>query len=295
VDANDITILKEIGRGSFGIVYKAEWRKVSVAVKRLMDVSEDSALNIEFINEIKLMMSIRIHPNVVSILGVSSNPISVLLVFMEGGSLEKYLKSAEIIPTWRINSIIMGITKGIFHLHKENIIHRDIAARNILLTSLYEPKVSDFGLARTNKKEENVTVSEVGPLKWMAPECIESKKYSTKSDVWAFGITIIEILTKELPYPTLSNIITASKIVNREISPVSMIPKYTSVGLTDLLKKCFQFNEESRPEFDVILSSLESIFKIESMESIKEMIDLPQNNDLVYITESVYTPKYNRV
>jgi serine/threonine protein kinase len=84
---------------------------------------------------------------------------------------------------------------------KNNVIHRDLAARNILLRADNQPVVSDFGFARTAAEDGGKTKSTVGPLRWMPPEALTKGQYSTKSDVWAFGVTVYEILTNgELPY-----------------------------------------------------------------------------------------------
>jgi serine/threonine protein kinase len=86
-------------------------------------------------------------------------------------------------------------------LHNNNIVHRDLAARNILLSGTGEPKISDFGMSRlVNDNKGNTTKSNVGPIKWMAPESIKRKEYSKKSDIWSFGVVVWEVVTGQEPY-----------------------------------------------------------------------------------------------
>merc|ERR1712146_108664 len=86
---------------------------------------------------------------------------------------------------------------GMSHLHTEGIIHRDLATRNILLSEGLTPKISDFGLSRFGAPDDdNQTKSDVGPLKWMAPEAIKARVYGKKTDVWSYGVTVWEIVAR---------------------------------------------------------------------------------------------------
>jgi serine/threonine protein kinase len=95
-------------------------------------------------------------------------------------------------------------------------VHRDIAARNVLLTSTFEPKICDFGLSRLLESSESgggVTSSNTGPLRHMAPESIRDKKYSAASDVWSWGVMLFETLTAQTPYKELSPLQAATQVV----------------------------------------------------------------------------------
>jgi len=244
---------------AFGIVFKADWRKISVAVKQLINSTGgeiDSKQMDDFAQEIQLMMNLRNHQNVVMLYGITINPLTIITEFLENGSLWDYLQKPNEIPTERRNMIIHGIAKGMLHLHKENIIHRDLAARNVLLTGHFEPKISDFGLSRVNNEQGNVTKSDVGPLKWMAPECIKSQQYSIKSDVWSYAITVIEILTRKLPYGDRDAVKVAAMVMYGEMKPTSEIPLDCPPELTAVLSRCFEFNEHDRPDMDWICDQL---------------------------------------
>merc|ERR1711862_596780 len=94
------------------------------------------------------------------------------------------------------------------HIAASGIIHRDLAARNVLLTEHWGAKISDFGLSRTKKQEMDghVSKADVGPIRWMAPEAMNSKFTSEKSDVWSFGVLVYEVLTRRYPYPDSNNV-----------------------------------------------------------------------------------------
>jgi serine/threonine protein kinase len=132
---------------------------------------------------------------------VAPNPQCIVTEFLDGGSLTSLLYSRKTITQKMLYDIVYGIAAGVLHLHKEGIVHRDLAARNVLMTSGGQVKISDFGMSRKTQNSGGVTKTENGPLKWMAPECLYERKYSIKTDVWAFGVTLFEIVSRGEPYP----------------------------------------------------------------------------------------------
>jgi len=154
---------------------------------------------------------------------------------------------------------IKGIAAGVLHLHKERIVHRDLATRNILLDKSGIPKVADFGMSRILESENTrQTTSNIGPLKWMAPESIDKKVYSEKSDVWSFGILVFEILSNgESPHKDVPMIDAA--ILIRDTGAVPIIPPDTPGPIVDLLKCCWQYDPVKRPTFEEICSTLKQL------------------------------------
>ncbi|KAL9355664.1 hypothetical protein Peur_053634 [Populus x canadensis] len=192
-----------LGQGGFGPVYKGILSDgKELAVKRLSALSEQGKN--EFTNEVLLIMKLQ-HKNLVKLLGFCVDGEEKLLVyeFMPNNSLDMVLfdprKGAQL--SWRSRiHIINGIAKGILYLHEDSrlrIIHRDLKASNILLDNNMNPKISDFGMARimeANEGEAN-TVRIVGTYGYMAPEYAMEGLYSTKSDVFSFGVILLEIIT----------------------------------------------------------------------------------------------------
>jgi len=264
---SELQMGKKIGAGGFGVVYKGRWRDQDVAIKQLL---REEALNPaqveEFHREATLMVTIKPHQNVLKLLGVCmepENPLAIVTEFCELGSLRDLLDKKDTqISFLQVIKIAGDIAKGMQHLHQEKIYHRDLSARNILVSDSkygWVCKVADFGLSRTvaEAAQEGTTKSDTGPLKWMAPESLLKKKYSSKSDAWSFGVTLWEILTREEPYPDLDNVNAASHVMHKglKLKP----PENCPVKLAELMNKCFETDPEKRPDFKDIIKILKDV------------------------------------
>ncbi|PRP81904.1 serine/threonine protein kinase 4, CTR4 [Planoprotostelium fungivorum] len=221
IDYADITGKKQIGEGAFGVVYKAKWRQTDVAVKQLLSQEVDREQLASFLDEMALIQGLRTHPNVVLFLGttIPPQPLSLVTEYCEGGSLDKWLRqNRDVVTIDQQKKFIIGIASGMFHLHKERIIHRDLATRNILLRA-GDVKISDFGFSRRQHgpQEINKTSTVVGPLKWMSPEALQRQEYSIKSDMWSFGVVMWEIINCEEPWTDLKPLDAAIGVVAGEL------------------------------------------------------------------------------
>jgi len=189
---------------------------------------------------------------------MSPSPNLCLVVeYVDGGSLDQLLltKKNINIELSVVKQIIMGIAAGMYHLHAEGIIHRDLASRNILLTQNFQAKVSDFGMSRANNEDNyNKTNTEVGPLKWMPPESILRRMYSTKSDVFSFGVVIWEILTRQVPYQGLNAVEAAIQVATQGLR--LPIPEDSPPLLAELMRMCWRENADERPTFNEICEKL---------------------------------------
>ncbi len=249
--AKELKMKKEIGRGAFGVVNLALYRGAKVAVKQLrIDLSaQNHQTEEEFLREVRLLTSIRHHPNVVHVIGYCENPPMIVMEYLDGGALIQTLGKVRISNEKKIQ-ICHGIALGMIHLHAEGIIHRDLAARNILLTQSLQPKVTDFGLSRfVGDAEYGNTKNNAGPVRWMAPEAIKKQIFSKKSDVWSFGVLVWEVVTNgDLPYheyqaiPALAVAIATNKAKLK-------VPKSTPAVLSNVIKLCTQRDSKKRPDF----------------------------------------------
>ncbi|XP_065007296.1 cysteine-rich receptor-like protein kinase 6 [Musa acuminata AAA Group] len=191
----------KLGEGGFGAVYKGLLPDGRViAVKRLLNSGQGLG---ELKNELLLVAKLQ-HRNLVKLLGVCLEEETMIVYeYVPNSSLDKFLFDAVRGKqlTWGIRyKIICGIARGLLYLHEESqlkIIHRDLKASNILLDADMNPKISDFGLAKLFDidQTQGTTNRVMGTFGYMAPEYVMQGKFSIKSDVFSFGVLVLEILT----------------------------------------------------------------------------------------------------
>ncbi|KAG8639746.1 G-type lectin S-receptor-like serine/threonine-protein kinase RKS1 isoform X2 [Manihot esculenta] len=199
---NNFSPANKLGQGGFGLVFKGQLSNgQEVAVKRL---SKNSGQGIEeFKNEVMLIAKLQ-HKNLVKLLGCCIHAEELMLIYeyLPNKSLDSWLfdQTSSVLDWRRRFNIIMGIARGILYIHQDSrlqIIHRDLKTSNILLDAEMNPKISDFGLARIFKGDKNQEKTNriVGTLGYMSPEYVVFGKFSTKSDVFSFGVILFEIIT----------------------------------------------------------------------------------------------------
>ncbi|XP_047319854.1 G-type lectin S-receptor-like serine/threonine-protein kinase At1g11410 [Impatiens glandulifera] len=200
---DNFSISNKLGEGGFGMVYKGRLRNgVEIAVKRLAKNSGQGTE--EFKNEVCLIAKLQ-HRNLVRLLGscVEHHEKMLIYEYLPNRSLDSFIfdeeKRSQLSWEKRFN-IILGIARGVIYLHQDSrlrIIHRDLKASNILLDDELSPKISDFGMAKIFKGDqmEANTKRVVGTYGYMSPEYAMGGLYSTRSDVFSFGVILIEVVT----------------------------------------------------------------------------------------------------
>ncbi|XP_057858865.2 probable receptor-like protein kinase At1g80640 [Cryptomeria japonica] len=194
-----------IGEGGFGCVYKARFDDDSFAAVKKLDEGSKQAEH-EFQNEVELMSKIR-HPNLVSLLGFCTQEKTRLLVYelMQNGSLEDQLHGPlrGSALTWYLRmKIALDSARGLEHLHEHchpSVIHRDFKSSNILLDASFNAKLSDFGLSITADGCAGHNVELLGTFGYVAPEYLLEGRLTEKSDVYAFGVVLLELLIGKRP------------------------------------------------------------------------------------------------
>ncbi|KAK7410229.1 hypothetical protein VNO78_00854 [Psophocarpus tetragonolobus] len=200
-----------LGEGGFGRVYKARLdHNLDVAVKKLHCETQNAQR--EFENEVNLLSKIQ-HPNIISLLGCSiDGDITRFIVYelMQNGSLEAQLHGpshgSEL--TWQMRmKIALDTARGLEYLHEHchpAVIHRDMKSSNILLDANFNAKLSDFGLAITDGSQSKKNIKLSGTMGYVAPEYLLDGKLSDKSDVYAFGVVLLELILGRKPVEKLA-------------------------------------------------------------------------------------------
>mmetsp|Transcript_21949 Transcript_21949/g.24523 ORF Transcript_21949/g.24523 Transcript_21949/m.24523 type:complete len:604 (+) Transcript_21949:240-2051(+) len=199
----DLTTLNEIGQGAFGVVYVGRYKLETVVIKKC--TQKDEKANESFIRECVTMVDMKPHPNVVQIYGVcihqNSLECDMVMEHVQFGSLDTVLYGNTPLNEKTIWHFLKGIIEGIIHIHNANLVHCDIAARNVLIGRDDVPKISDFGMSRSFSRKGTEQIEGDGKyaIRWMSPEAID-KIFTPQSDIWAFGVLMYEVLVREKPH-----------------------------------------------------------------------------------------------
>lgn len=241
-----------IGKGSYGIVYKAENRNTGqiVAIKEI-NYDNDEELN-EIMIEINLLKNLD-HVNIVKYHGFiqKMSNLYIILEYASKGSLKSLMatKRDKCLSESETKSYVRQTLNGLFYLHEQGVIHRDIKAANLLLDANNVVKLADFGVST---KVNNSAMTLAGSLNWMAPEIITNKGASTLSDIWSLGATVVELLTGKPPFHNLLdiNIYYAMENEKEQYYP----PASLSNDTKDFLNLCLQKNMFERSSAKELLN-----------------------------------------
>lgn len=254
---DDIKLAKRLGQGAFGNVYEAEMSTAKgtdrVAVKTMRgEVDREGRKN--FMKEARLMRNFD-HPHIVRMIGVAvhEHPLMIVIELCPGGSLLDALRNTKQTVKAKLQWT-KEAADGLTYLERQNCVHRDIAARNCLLSGPTKTtlKISDFGLAEERSKL-NEAMGRV-PIKWLAPETLEKRVYSPKTDIWSFGVLVFEIYSDGAePYQGQSNVDSRQNIIRGRL--VDM-PKGTPDGIKKIVAQCWKRDPAERPTFEAISNAM---------------------------------------
>ncbi|CAM6032093.1 unnamed protein product, partial [Sphagnum compactum] len=255
-----LELIRNIGSGFFGDVWYGYWNKITeVAIKTSR--SESTVSMESFLKEAQIMKKYR-HNKLVVMYGVCSTnkPYYIVTEFMKNGCLLDYLKASDqsSIKIPILVYISFQIAEGMCYLESKKLVHRDLAARNILVGENNMVKIADFGLTKLINDDYRESTSNCLPIRWTAPEVFISNEYSSKSDVWSFGILLTEIFTYGgNPYGNWSNQYVISQVTNGYRLPApdgNVIPK----EIFSEIEKCWEFDPMKRPTFEYWRDFLEN-------------------------------------
>lgn len=252
-------ILKLLGSGGMGSVFLAEDTKLhrQVALKIMLPkIAKDPVAKERFMREARAAASLR-SEHIIRIYQVDEEDDLPYLTmeYLEGGSLDEFMKSTTQLSVTEILSISCGITKGLIDAHESGLIHRDIKPGNIWVRSCEDGsaqvKILDFGLARVNLDESQLTHANaiVGTPAFMAPEQARGEKLvDARSDLFSFGCVLYYLCTHEIPFKSESTLGTLMALAVDTPTPPSSLNPAVPDKLSDLVMSLLQKNSESRPQ-----------------------------------------------
>uniref|UniRef100_A0A914VA04 Protein kinase domain-containing protein n=1 Tax=Plectus sambesii TaxID=2011161 RepID=A0A914VA04_9BILA len=270
---------EKLGSGAFCIVFKGKlvgkapickiqpsvatqcFKNCEVAVKKLPEYADDLAKN-DFVQEINFMKRIGYHPHLISILGCITDPqleSCLIIEYCCNGDLLKYVRNRrlEIVEPMvddekalrfkDLLSFAWQISDGMDFLSSKGFIHRDVAARNVLVDEKKVAKVGDFGLCRLMDTLTYTTRGGRLPIKWMALESLQDYEYTTKSDVWSFGVLLYELFSLgDVPYsliqPTdMIDYLRSGKRLDKS--------EHCADNVYSIMQECWKEKPAERPSF----------------------------------------------
>lgn len=237
------TLISKLGRGSFGVVWLAEKRTRYTSTKFALKLPRDEDLDIETIkHEAKLWEKASGHPNVLPIIEADDYDGQIVIVseYAPDGSLRDWMERHEASLVAEAVEMISGILAGLEHLHKQNIIHRDIKPDNILLQGT-TPRLADFGIARV-LKTTNQSSAVLGTPAYMAPEGFDGIR-SAQTDLWAVGVIFYQMLSGKLPFAQTDMAALLSAIITKEPEP---LPSHIPLRVREIIRKTLSKDPSAR-------------------------------------------------
>ncbi|KAJ8563107.1 hypothetical protein K7X08_031559 [Anisodus acutangulus] len=288
-----------LGSGGFGVVYKGHLNNGTVvAVKRLKDYNAVGG-EIQFQTEVELI-SLAVHRNLLRLWGFCSTESERLLVYpyMSNGSvaarLKDHIHGRPVLDWSRRKGIALGTARGLVYLHEQcdpKIIHRDVKAANILLDEEFEAVVGDFGLAKLlDHRDSHVTTAVRGTVGHIAPEYLSTGQSSEKTDVFGFGILLLELITgqKAVDFGRGANqkgvMLDWVKKLHLEKKLNLVVDKdlrnnFDRIELEEMVQVallCTQFNPTYRPKMSEVLRMLEGDGLAEKWEASQQKVETPR-------------------
>jgi len=248
-------VLEQVGVGKFGEVFKGLWNETTLVALKKMRQNKTK----EFDTEVATLSKLQ-HKNIVHFFGIYCSKTGdryIVLEYMPQGNLQQLLRRVNPKPSAdRVAILALQTANGMVYLHSNFILHRDLALRNLLVSfgsdGEWIVKVSDFGLSRESEEDYYKLSTKAGkmfPLKWSPPEFLQFSKFTSKSDVFSFGILLWELFSYgSSPYVGISNAEAVDKVLEGyRMSP----PPHCPAPIAKLMNICWKEDPESRPTFKV--------------------------------------------
>uniref|UniRef100_A0A8B9RGY5 receptor protein-tyrosine kinase n=1 Tax=Astyanax mexicanus TaxID=7994 RepID=A0A8B9RGY5_ASTMX len=270
LDWEDIKFEDVIGEGNFGQVIKAmikkDGTKMSAAIKMLKEFASENDHR-DFAGELEVLCKLGQHPNIINLIGACENRgyLYIAIEFAPYGNLLDFLRKSRVLETdpafakehgtastltsQQLLQFAVDVATGMHYLSDKQFIHRDLAARNVLVGDNLVAKIADFGLSRGEEVYVKKTMGRL-PVRWMAIESLNYSVYTTKSDVWSFGVLLWEIVSLGgTPYCGM----TCAELYEKLPQGYRMEkPRNCDDEVYELMRQCWRDRPYERPPFSQI-------------------------------------------
>ena len=281
-------IVEQIGAGGMGVVYRAHDERLDrdVAVKVLhREVASNPERLARFEREAKAVAKLE-HPNILAIhdFGTEDGIAYAVMELLEGESLREVI-SREGLSTSKAVEYARAIADGLSAAHEKSIVHRDLKPENVFLTRDSRIKILDFGLAKLALPEQDLATatptatletqagSLLGTVAYMAPEQVQGLPANERSDIFAFGVVLYEMLTGHRPFGGSTSLETAAAILKEDPEPISTVSSAVPPALGSVVGQCL----EKRPE-DRFSSAHDLSLTLGAIDSAAPALSAPQKS-----------------
>ena len=254
-------IVEQIGEGGMGVVYRAHDERLErdVAIKVLPEgVASDTDRLARFEREAKAIAALD-HPNILAIhdFGSEDGVAYAVMELLEGESLRDVIKGGGLTPSKAVG-YARAIADGLAAAHEKDVVHRDLKPENVFLTRDGRIKILDFGLAKLQLPEQDLATETptatletkpgqlLGTVAYMAPEQVQGQPADHRSDIFALGVVLYEMLTGRRPFGGSTTFETAAAILKEDPEPISAVSPSISPALAKVVGKCLEKRPEDR-------------------------------------------------
>ncbi|KAF9976048.1 hypothetical protein BGZ73_009207 [Actinomortierella ambigua] len=275
MESNDpsLQLHRLIGKGGFGSVYYGTWNTRRCAVKKLTLTQSD--YESRFKNEISILQNLHSR-YVIQFYGAPfhNGTLCIAMDYAEGGSLAEAIHRGMIDDWATKRQVADEVARGLAYIHSQGVLHRDLKSSNVLLTKHMEAKLCDFGLAQIKALSSRSSAYDVnGTLRWMAPELFSPKpKYSTKSDIYALGVTLWEMAANSTkPFAHQNNNAALAMLITKGAR--DEIPDNVPSFYRSWIERCWDHDPAKRPEAHEIAYKIAPESEILSLSLSTSTID----------------------
>ena len=268
-------ILKKIGQGGMGAVYKAQHLTLdkTVCIKVLASNLSKDSRNIDFFMREARSVAKLEHPNIVQVynFGEDNKAYYIVMSYIKGQSLEAVIKETGAFSIEKASDLIIDVLEGLEHAHSKAIIHRDIKPANILLDETGKAKIVDFGLARSITEEKELTMKGemIGTAYFMSPEQCLALKVDHRADLYSVGVTFFYLLTARYPFDGKTSIEVIHKQVSETLPNIIRILPGTPLWVSHILEKSMTKKPEDRYQTAAELKA--DFIKYKDPENVKKL------------------------